>query len=187
MQKLRKILDVVTQIERYVCCVLLVAIMAVCFGSVVMRYVFNKPWSWSEEVIIVFLVWFGFLAMSVETYNDSNIAITGLYSHFPKPIQKACDVLRHVLLSVFFYLMMSNSWKVFQLNARKRLPASQWNQGLQFFPIVFGGAVMSVCCILNLIGIFVKEERKTSAGVEEFEALCKRFANKTANRKGGNK
>lgn len=109
MQKLRKFLDHVIQLERYICCALLVAIMVICFGAVVMRYVVSKPWSWSEEVIIVMLVWFGFMVMSVETYNDSNIAITGFYSKFPKPLQKACDVLRHVLLTAFFYLMMTDS------------------------------------------------------------------------------
>ncbi len=169
MQKLRKFLDHVIQLERYICCALLVAIMVICFGAVVMRYVVSKPWSWSEEVIIVMLVWFGFMVMSVETYNDSNIAITGFYSKFPKPLQKACDVLRHVLLTAFFYLMMTDSWKIFVLNSRKRLPASHWNQGFQYFPMVLGGALMFAFSIINLIGVFVKEERQTSDGVERFE------------------
>ena len=43
MQKIRRVIDVFIRIERYICCALLVAILVVCFGSVVMRYVFNKP------------------------------------------------------------------------------------------------------------------------------------------------
>ena len=124
MQKLRKFLDHVIQLERYICCALLVAIMVICFGAVIMRYVVSKPWSWSEEVIIVMLVWFGFMVMSVETYNDSNIAIT-----------------------------------------------------------VLGGALMFAFSIINLIGVFVKEERQTSDGVERFE---KGF-DKLFNKKGGKK
>ena len=49
MQKLRKFLDHVIQLERYICCALLVAIMVICFGAVVMRYVVSKPWSWSSS------------------------------------------------------------------------------------------------------------------------------------------
>ena len=45
MQKLRKFLDHVIQLERYICCALLVAIMVICFGAVIMRYVVSKPWS----------------------------------------------------------------------------------------------------------------------------------------------
>lgn len=159
MKAIRKVLDNLIRIERYVCCALLFVIMIICFGSVVMRYVFSKPWSRSEEVIIVLLVWFGFLCMSIETYQDSNIAITGFYKKLPKPIQKLCDVLRHVLLAVFCYLMTTDSFKIFQLNLRKTLPASQWNQGLQYFPMVLGGALMFVFSILNIIGTLIDEKR----------------------------
>ena len=106
MQKIRRVIDVFIRIERYICCALLVAILVVCFGSVVMRYVFNKPWAWSEEVIIVLLLWFGFLCMSMEIYNDASISITGFYKRLPKPVRHVCDILRHVLLTVFFWLMM---------------------------------------------------------------------------------
>ena len=74
LQKIRKVCDKFIKLERIICCVLLVAILAVCFWSVVMRYCFNSPLSWSEEVIIVLLVWFGFLCMSVETYKDADLA-----------------------------------------------------------------------------------------------------------------
>lgn len=159
MQKLRKVIEKLIRIEQYICCALLVAILAVCFGSVVMRYVFNKPWAWSEEVIITMLLWFGFTCMSIETYFDTNIAISGFYSILPKPLQKACDILRHVLLAVFFYLMTTNSWKIFLINTKKRLPASHWNQGLQYFPMVMGGAVMLVFSIINIVGTIINEKR----------------------------
>ena len=61
LKNIRKVLDKVIKLERIICCVLLVAILVVCFTAVVMRYCFNSPLSWSEEVIIVLLVWFGYL------------------------------------------------------------------------------------------------------------------------------
>ena len=160
LKNIRKLLDKVIKLERIICCALLVVILVVCFTAVVMRYCFNSPLSWSEEVIIVLLVWFGYLCMSVETYNDNNISITGLYTMLPKGAQKACDVMRHVLLTAFFYLMASNSLKIFVLNSRKSLPASHWNQGLQYFPIVLGGVLMLVFSVLNLIGSLIDEKRE---------------------------
>lgn len=167
MQKLRKILSKLIWVERYVCCAILIVIMAICFGSVLMRYVLNKPWAWSEEVIIVFLVWFGFLCMSIETYRDSNIAITGFYNKLPKKAQRFLDLLRHVLLTVFYYLMTTESWRLFWVNSRKRLPASQWNQGLQYFPMVFGGAIMLAFSLINIIGVLINEKRGTLVEGEE--------------------
>ena len=180
MQKIRKVIDVFIRIERYICCALLVAILAVCFGSVVMRYVFNKPWAWSEEVIIVLLLWFGFLCMSMEIYNDASISIHGFYKHLPAGVKRCLDVLRHVLLSVFFWLMMNNGWMIFKINSRKRLPASHWNQGMQYFPMVLGGAIMLVFSVLNIIGTLTKEKREI---IDEAERLSK----SDPRRKGGNK
>ena len=40
MKAIRKVLDNLIRIERYVCCALLFVIMIICFGSVVMRYVY---------------------------------------------------------------------------------------------------------------------------------------------------
>ena len=169
LQKIRKVCDKFIKLERIICCVLLVAILAVCFWSVVMRYCFNSPLAWSEEVIIVLLVWFGFLCMSVETYKDADIAITGFYTILPKKAQKVLDVMRHVLLTVFFYLMYTNSWKIYLLNAKRRLPASHWNQGLQYLPIVIGGVLMFVFSIMNLVGTLIGEKREFTNDVTLIE------------------
>ena len=121
-----------------------------------------QPDVW-PKVIIILLGWFGFLCMSIETYNDTNIAVSGFYKNFPKPVQKACDVLRHVLMAVFFWLMESNAYKIFLVNSRKRLPASHWNQGLQYFPMVLGGALMLVFSIINIIGALINEKRELTS------------------------
>ena len=169
LKNIRKVCDKIIKLERIICCVLLAIILVVCFPSVVMRYCFNSPLAWSEEVIIVLLVWFGFLCMSVETYKDADISITGFYTSLPKSAQKALDVLRHVLMSIFFYLMFTNSWKVYLVNAKRRLPASHWNQGLQYLPIVVGGVLMFVFSILNLIGTLINEKREFTKDVTLIE------------------
>lgn len=163
MAKLRKLLNKLTTIEKYVCCVLLVLMLIVCFVAVVMRYVFNSPLSWSEEVILVFLVWFGFMCMSVDVLTDSHIAITGVYALFPPIVQKICDFLRHLLLTIFFFLMARNAWQIFLINCKKRLPASQWSQGLQYFPMVLGGTLMCLFSLVNLISMFVRDTDEKGA------------------------
>ena len=108
MSKIRKYLGYVVKAEQYICCVLLVIMLAVCFAAVVMRYAFSKPLVWSEEVILTMLIWFGFMCISIGTFGDSHIAIEGAYNCFPAPVKKACDLLRHVLLMVFGCLMVFN-------------------------------------------------------------------------------
>lgn len=151
MSKVRGYLRYLVKLEQYVCCVLLVLMLIVCFTAVVLRYVFNKPLVWSEEVILTLLIWFGFLCISIGTFGDSHIAIEGAYNLLPSVMKKGCDLLRHVLLTVFGFLMVYFGWKVFKINLLKRLPATHWSQGIQYFPIVFGGFLTMVYSAVNLI------------------------------------
>lgn len=151
MSTVRKYLGYLVKLEEYVCCVLLVIMLTVCFGAVILRYVFSKPLVWSEEVILTMLIWFGFLCISIGAYGDSHIAIEGAYNMFPPAMRKVCDLLRHILLLGFGCLMVYFGWKVFKINLLKRLPATHWPQGIQYFPMVFGGFLTAVYSAVNLI------------------------------------
>lgn len=151
MSRIRKYLGYVVTAEKYICCVLLVVMLVVCFGAVVMRYAFSKPLVWSEEVILTMLIWFGFLCISIGAFGDSHIAIEGVYNLFPSMARKGCDLLRHILLLGVGCLMVYFGWQVFQINLMKRLPATHWPQGLQYFPMVLGGALTAVYSAVNLV------------------------------------
>lgn len=151
MSRVRGYLRYLVALEKYICCVLLVIMLIVCFTAVVLRYAFGKPLVWSEEVILTLLIWFGFLCISIGTFGDSHIAIEGAYNAFPPIMRKACDLLRHVLLMVFGFLMAYFGWKVFKINLLKRLPATHWSQGVQYFPIVVGGFLTMIYSALNLV------------------------------------
>lgn len=150
MTNLRKYLGYVVKAEQYVCCMLLVVMLVVCFGAVVMRYAFSKPLVWSEEVILTMLIWFGFMCISIGAFGDSHIAIEGVYNLFPAPMKKGCDIARHLLLLSIGGMMVYFGWQIFHINMMKRLPATRWPQGIQYFPMVFGGVLTSLFSLLNL-------------------------------------
>ena len=150
MGTLRKYLGYVVKAQQYVCCALLVAMLIICFGAVVMRYAFGKPLVWSEEVILTMLIWCGLMCISIGAFGDSHIAIEGAYNRFPIFVKRGCDTIRHVLMALIGSMMVYFGWKVFGINMMKRLPATHWPQGIQYFPMVFGGALTTVYSLLNL-------------------------------------
>ncbi|MCC8127285.1 MAG: TRAP transporter small permease [Clostridiales bacterium] len=161
MSKIRGYLRHIVRVEQSVCCLLLVTMLAVCFAAVILRYAFGKPLVWSEEVILTLLIWFGFLCISIGAFGDTHIAIEGAYNLFPPVLRRFCDLLRHVLLMVFGGMMVYFGWQVFHINLLKRLPATHWPQGIQYFPIVFGGLLTAVYSAVNLIECLSgKRERK---------------------------
>ncbi len=91
MGKIKKGLGYVVAVEQYVCCALLVVMLAICFVAVVMRYAFNSPIVWSEEVILTCLIWFGFMCISIGIYRDDHIAIEGVFNKLPAFGQEGID------------------------------------------------------------------------------------------------
>ena len=55
-------------------------------------------------------------------------------------------------------------WKIFKINLQKRLPATHWSQGLQYFPMVFSGVLMTVYSIVNLIETLIPYKKEETAG-----------------------
>ena len=160
MDKIKKGLGYIVTAEQYACCALLVIMLAICFVAVVMRYVFSRPLVWSEEVILTCLIWFGFMCISIGIFRDDHIAIEGAFHKFPPSVQCACTIFRHVVLTVFCAFMTYYGWKIFKINLLKRLPATHWSQGLQYFPMVFGGALMTVYSAVNLIETLSSKNKK---------------------------
>lgn len=165
MKTLNSICRKIADIERLICCVLLVLMLSVCFISVIMRYVFNSPLVWSEEIILTCLIWFGFFCISVGVQNDSHIAIEGFYHILPKQGKFFLDLVRHILILVIAVLMIYFGYQVFKINLIKRLPATKLPQALQYFPMVLGGVLSAFYGIVNLMSFLAnamkrKEDKK---------------------------
>ena len=158
MKTVQKIIDKVVDCEKRICVVFLVVMMLINFAQVLLRYVFSKPFNWSEEIILLVLVWFGFICMSIDIRQDSHAAITGVYNKFPPFLKKIADIIRHGLLSVFFALMINYGFQLFELAMRKKLPASQLSQGWQYAPVILGGCLMFFFSVINLLSVFMDKD-----------------------------
>lgn len=83
----------------------------------------------------MFLVWFGYLCMAVDIYNDSHAALYFLYNKMPPMIRKGADLLRHGLHSWLFALMIKYGYQITMLNIGKPQPATRFSQGWLFAPL----------------------------------------------------
>jgi len=158
MGNLRKILNKLISIQKKVCVTLLILMLFINFAQVLLRYVFNKPFSWSEEIILTMLVWFGFICMSIDIGNDSHVAITGVYDKLSKPLKKVADLIRHGLLTIFFALMIKYGHQLLNISMRKKMPATGLSQGWQSAPLLIGGIIMFFFSLVNLLSVFFKEK-----------------------------
>lgn len=66
--------------------------IALIFYGVLMRYVFNEPKAWVEEVANYTLVWGALLGVPVALRNNHHIQVDILYEKLPRGMQRWLDV-----------------------------------------------------------------------------------------------
>lgn len=156
MAKVGLVFDRMTQVERYLCCYILMILVLITFVQVVMRSVFSAPFSWSEELTLMFLVWFGYLCIPLDIYTDSHSALYFLYNKLPGMARKIIDLGRHGILVWFSVLMVKYGWKITKLNMPKKQPATGFPQGWLFAPLVVGGILMVLYAGYNFVATLLR-------------------------------
>ena len=97
IEKADKFFQKILLLEKAIGALSLFAMLCICFFAVIMRYAFNSPWTWSEEVILILLVIFGFMCISVDIYNDEHIALCEVrHSDLSDQMEKAAACYRMV-------------------------------------------------------------------------------------------
>lgn len=85
------------------CLIVLVAVISV---SVLLRYVFNRPLEWTEELISFVFVWLSFLGAAVVAGKRRHVAVDFITGNFTERqrfyVQLVINVLVMALLGVMF-------------------------------------------------------------------------------------
>ena len=144
LKPVRELVQKFINMEKLLCSLMLVIMVVITFTQVVMRFIFNAPFSWSEEITLILLVWFGYLCMPIDIFSDSHAALYFLYNKLPSAVKKAADLIRHGLLIWLFVEMMIYGMTITKLNLPKLQPATRISQGWLFAPLVVGGGLMLV-------------------------------------------
>lgn len=126
-------------------CVLLLIVMLLSVGvQVVMRYGFNSPLIWSEELARFMMVWLALLASAVVMRRGQHIAMTGILpipKRFLSIVRGAVVLASALVLSVLVY----HGWELAELTMR------QHSSGLGL-PMGYMYAAIPVSAFLMIIG-----------------------------------
>ncbi|GED14316.1 C4-dicarboxylate ABC transporter permease [Aneurinibacillus migulanus] len=79
--------------------------IALIFYGVMMRYAFNEPKAWVEEVANYTIVWGALLGVPVALRNNHHIQVDMVYDKLPRGAQRAVDIFASVmgvLFCIFF-------------------------------------------------------------------------------------
>jgi TRAP-type transport system small permease protein len=148
---LRRAVDGLNAVAAIACHLLLVAIVSVIVLQVFLRFVLNSPTSWSEEVALLFLIWFGLLAVAVGVRRHEHVAIHFLRDLLPAPLGIALDYATQVAIGVFMLTLVLYGDNLVALVGVQVLPASSIPKAYLYFPVIAGGLLGLLNAATNLL------------------------------------
>lgn len=85
----------------------LIVLVIITFLGVIMRYIFNAPFVWLEEVQLWCAVWLVFFGASAAFRSGSHVSIEFVVDRFQPPLKKLAEIFAYfVVVSGLVYLMV---------------------------------------------------------------------------------
>ena len=148
---LRRGADGVNTLAALACHGLLVAIVAIIVLQVFLRFAMNSPTSWSEEVALLLLIWFGLLAVAVGIRRHEHVAITYFRDLLPGPLAVALDYATQVAAGGFMLTLVLFGGDLIALVGVQVLPASGLPKSYLYLPVLIGGVLGVFNAAANLL------------------------------------
>ena len=76
MRKFKESLDKIFNVVLYFCMALVILMVVIVFTNVLLRYGFRSGIKWGEEIPLVIVIWFTFIAMALGVKENLHISIT---------------------------------------------------------------------------------------------------------------
>ena len=154
MKLLTKTSEISSKIIEIVSVILLVLMIVTTCYQVFLRYLFNSPTSWSGEIAIIFLIWFGYLGMAIGVKEKGHISIDFLYDKLNPTYRKCLDLFYYVCMIIFSVMMIVNGKLLFSVTTMQKLPATGFSKALLYLTLIVTGILIILYSLQNMLEIF---------------------------------
>lgn len=102
---LKKFEQLLLKAEKWVFSVIMFVMLAILTCHVTMRYLFNRPLIWTDEVTTMMQGTIAFLGIGYCFHRGQHTELSLLYDRVPRPIRQLFDVITHsVMLFCLYHL-----------------------------------------------------------------------------------
>ena len=140
----------VNTIVRWIVIFFMLAMTSMVFMQVVMRYVFNAPIGWAEELPRFAFVGLSFFGAAILVHQGRHIRVTVFFDRFPPVLRSIAIFISHIgtLICIGFFLkggieITSDEWM-------QRAPASQVSMGWVYLIIPVSAGLMAIYTLTNI-------------------------------------
>ena len=130
---------------------LLVGMVLLIGANVFMRYVLNSGITWSEEISLVMVVWFSFIAMALGVRKNLHISIHLFRRSLPW-LDRVLDTLKYVVALGVGGVMLVYGWILIQFTSRSIMPATQLPSSTLYLVLPLSAILIVYEAIADLLG-----------------------------------
>lgn len=123
-------------------------IIVVTFSQVIARYVFNSPFTWSDEFARYCFVWVILLGSALAIRDNAHIGVDYFISFIPAKLQKLIDIVNKILIAAFLLFIIIQGYKMIGIISVGQISAAM---GVPMSYIYFAIPIGALVCFIFLI------------------------------------
>lgn len=116
---------------RAVIALMLLAIVVVTILQVILRFVFNQPLTWPDELGRFLLIWLVFIGAAVVSFDDRHLGVEVIQEKMSPKVKLISSMILRALIMVFLFITIYSSIDLIriahtQTSAALEIPDSYW-------------------------------------------------------------
>ena len=122
--------------------------------QVILRFVFNKPLTWSDELIVILYVFSMFWAGAFLLKEKDHVMLDLIYEHLPAQGRRALSVAYSLIIGGLFLYAVPESYSYISFMMREDTPVLGVPFGLVFAPFMLFLLSIGIAYLHKLIVLF---------------------------------
>ncbi len=145
------VITLVSHIAELVGMVLLALMVLVVSYTCFTRYALGFTSAWSEELALMCMVWFGFMAIALGVRDDGHIGVTLFDKFYPPRLLHALNLFKYVAIIGFGIFMAREGYKMALVGSWNKLPGMGVSSYWMYIIVAASGVAIIVYGLEKLI------------------------------------
>lgn len=157
-RSIQKVDKCLSMIENAVIILGLSAMFLILLAQVIMRYVFSRPLTWSEEAARFIFVYVSFIGISYAYRQKGHIRMEVVVNLFPQAVRRGLEVLINLGTIALFCYMIPFSFRFIGIQVGVKATATHIPMSIVYTALPLGMALSCVRLLISSLRIVWGEE-----------------------------
>lgn len=165
MNFFRKLCRIVFKVLEWFAMICMVVLTCIVFTDVILRYIFNQGFAWTQEIATLMLVWFSLIGMAIGVLEKIHINIEMFTAKLPAKVISVLESINHILIAAFGGLMVYFGGLIMNMTKMSTMPATKMPSAVLYVILPLSGILV----LLNAVLVAAKQDTKIFAESEREE------------------